>query len=840
MPLNLLNNKASIKTKLSMLVTIAVMLVVTVLGFYFNSFIKDGFLENTRTRMHHGYERLSYNLRNIEQQLKEGIEFARFDKKMIASIDLINNYQDKDNYNAYLIDEEKKIIANQLLNRVKLSFNDDIAIYDINHDLVAFVSKKNNGYQINYITHRDNQTSIYRRNESERDYLHKDFIIPKNISNKNDKTEHIKKQSFLSYRQLDNRIAIKVHQSIFNGASNQPIGHIEMTRILDQDYFEKLSKELNLSIHHSFDTNFNEQAIPLNNNNYSRQINIIQSDTNYTSILKQNSLDGAIYYIINLNKVVLNTLLNESRNKFFIFLFIATIFIMLLMRYVISRGLDHPLSQLMKQIRKIECQDYSASKPVATGDELEEISININQLAMAVQERENSLETSKDELEHLSNHDVLTDLPNRRIFTQRLKHALDLAKRNDNRLAVFFLDLDQFKLVNDTLGHDVGDELLIQVSKRLSQHVRSADTLARIGGDEFNVLIENAPDTDELEVIVAKYMSIFDSPFHCFGHDINVSVSIGVALYPEHGEDRITLIKHADLAMYHSKDHGRNNYTFFSTELSIYAEERATIIHALEIAVDLGNQFELHYQPKMQAGSHEIVSVEALLRWRSPELGSILPDRFITLAEETGLINPIGEWVIQQACKDFVRFQNEGIKLEHVSINISNIQLNKGDMLELVKSSIKDTGIKHKQIELEITESFVASNEEKAIQTLQAFHDMGISLAIDDFGTGYSSMNYLKKLPVSRLKIDKIFVDEIPKSKSSETIIRAIIGLAKSFNLAITAEGVERREQLIFLENEECDEIQGFYFSKPLSVDDFRSYYHSKKDEKKQLDLDCT
>lgn len=835
--ISLLQKKASIKTKLSVLVTTTVILVVTILGIYFDNFIKDSYLENARTRIHHGYERLAYNLRNIEHELKEGVAFARSDEKLIASVDLINNYQDKDYYNTYLIDEEKKSIARQLLNRVKLSFNEDIAIYDANDELIAFVTKHNDSYRLGYISYQDGVRNLYGRDEENRYYAANSFQIPKNILVAHKKDEIPDNNSLLTYQNPDNRIVIKVHQDMFNGNNATPIGHIEMSRILDQAYFENFSKEIDLNIQHSFNPIYGRQSALLNKLT-SQQLNIQQTDQNYTSIIKQDSLNGAIYYIIKLNKSALNLLLNESRAQFFIFLILVTITIMTLMRYVISRGLDRPLTQLMQQIHKIEHQNYTTSSPVSTGDELEEISININRLAQAVQEREKSLESSRDELEYLSNHDVLTNLPNRRIFTHRLKHALELAARNNNRLAVFFLDLDQFKLVNDTLGHDVGDELLIQVSNRLNQHVRSADTLARIGGDEFNILIENAPDTQELENILEKYMSLFNMPFHCCGHDINISVSIGIALYPEHGQDSVTLIKHADLAMYHSKDAGRNNYSFFSTDLSIYAEERAHLIHALELAVAQCNQFELHYQPKMLAGSHKIVSMEALLRWHSPEMGTISPDTFITLAEETGLITPIGQWVIQQACNDFIRLQEEGILLDHVSINISNIQLNKNNMLTLFEDVIKSTGIKHEQIELEITESYIASDEEKAVKTLKIFHDMGIRLAIDDFGTGYSSMNYLQTLPVTRLKIDKSFVDKIPGSRSSATIIRAIIGLAKSFNLAITAEGVENREQLLFLENEGCDEIQGFYFSKALSLNDFRTYYHSESDRKKQVELE--
>lgn len=819
--------------------TTAVLLVVTILGIYFDSFLKQSFLTNNRVRIHHGYERLSYNLKNIERQLKEGVAYVRSDEKMIASIELINNYQDKKNYSIQLIDEEKKSIISVLLNRVKLTFNDDIALYDTNGELIAFVYRNNDGYRLNYISYPEGESLMYSRYEGEREYAAENIHLPSGISFQHQlyyDLEQLKKESLITYQRLGDYIAIKSHQSVLDGDSGRVIGNIEMSRILDQRYFEELSETLDLHIQYSFNTALEEEDTGVLDEILGpQQLNIIQTSMSYSAILKQESVDGAIYYLASLNKIVLNELLNKNRIQFLIMLIMVAVSIMLLMRYVINRVLDRPLSKLMLQIRKIDCQDYTGSVPVSTGDELEEISVNINRLAQSVQERETSLEVSRDELKFLSNHDVLTNLPNRRVFSQRLQHAIDLAVRSHGRLAIFFLDLDHFKMINDTLGHDIGDDLLIQVSRRLLKHVRAADTLARIGGDEFNILVENAPEKPELVKLVQKYIQLFRKPFDCNGHELSVTVSIGIALFPENGQDIVTLIKHADLAMYRSKDHGRNSYTFFSDKLSADANKRANMIQALENAIVSGDQFELHYQPKVLAESHEIVSIEALLRWNSPDYGMVMPDKFVSLAEETGLIIRIGQWVLQQACQDFYQLQQEGIKLRHVSINISNIQMNSKDMLQQVRQTIDRTGIKHEQIELEITESYIATDVEHAINTLQALHDMGIGLAIDDFGTGYSSMSYLQKLPIMRLKIDKTFVEGINRSRESATIIRAIIGLAKSFELAITAEGVEHEDQLLFLEKEKCDEIQGYYFSRPLPLDDFRDFYLSRLNDGWQL-----
>lgn len=829
---HILQRKGSLKLKLTILVTTAVLLVVTILGFYFDSFLKDTFLTNTRLRINHGYERLALNLKNIERKLKEGVSFVRSDEKMIASVELVNNYQDKNDYNIQLMDEEKKSILGLLLNRVKLTSNDDIALYDNKGELIAFVYKDHSRYKLNYIAYPEGKSQLYARYDNQPDYDAETLRLPPEVSFQHTpfyKLNELKTDSLITYQRLGERIAIKSHQSLFDEDSGRLIAHIEMTRILDQAYFTALSEALDLQIHYSFNPVLNGDVAILGEHLDPKKLNIIQTRQSYTVVLKQLGINAPIYYLASLNKNVINELLNKNRVQLLILLVLVAVSITLLMRFVIKRVLDRPLSELMNQIRKIECQDYTASQAVSTGDELEEISVNINQLAHIVQERETSLELSRDELKYLSNHDVLTDLPNRRVFSQRLQHAIELAKRNDGRLAIFFLDLDHFKLINDTLGHDVGDELLIQVSKRLLKHVRAADTLARIGGDEFNILIENAPTKAEIVRLVQKYIQLFRKPFQCKGHELNITVSIGIALFPENGDDLVTLIKHADLAMYRSKDHGRNSYTFFSDELSEDARKRANLIQALEYAIDAGDQFELHYQPKILSGSREIVSVEALIRWNSPEFGLVMPDSFIPLAEETGLIIPIGQWVLQQACRDFIRLQQEGIHLRHVSVNISNIQMNNKFMLEQVEQAIAQSGIKKEQLELEITESYIATDVDQAIDTLQALHKMGISLAIDDFGTGYSSMSYLQRLPIMRLKIDKSFVDGINKSRESATIIKAIIGLAKSFELAITAEGVEQEDQLLFLEREQCDEIQGFYFSRPLPLEEFKELYRAQQ-----------
>jgi diguanylate cyclase (GGDEF)-like protein len=478
----------------------------------------------------------------------------------------------------------------------------------------------------------------------------------------------------------------------------------------------------------------------------------------------------------------------------------------------------------MEQIKKIETGDYSRSKVVHTGDELETISKNVCQLATTVQERESALQTSQENLEYLSYHDALTDLPNRRLFGQRLDHAIELSKRNGTKAGVMFLDLDHFKQTNDTLGHNVGDELLKVVSKRVKHGLRKTDTLARIGGDEFMILIEEAHDVDEIDTVTQKLISDFQMPFTCGEHKINITASIGIAVYPDDGQDSMTLIKNADLAMYKSKEKGRNRHTFFSKRLSDFLEARTRQTRALNNAIKNPDEFTLLYQPKISLHNGKITAVEALIRWNSPELGAVAPEHFIPLAEETRLIIPIGEWVLRQACHDFVRLADEGIALEHISINVSSIQLLHSDITDLLKDVIAESGISPHQIELEITESYIATNTQKVMQTLHDIRAMGINLAIDDFGTGYSSMSYLQKLPVTRLKIDRSFIEDLPESREHIALAKAIIALGKTFDLEITAEGVQTPAQETFLKNEGCDEGQGYLYAHPIDIDALKAF----------------
>jgi diguanylate cyclase (GGDEF)-like protein len=825
--MQVIRKKYSLMVKLSALVTLAVLMVLAALGFYFEGFLQQRFFDDTQQRMLRGYQRLSYNLKNTERALLDGIAFVKDDEKTIASVELINNYQDKKHYNTYLIDEEKKSLAAELLNRVKLSFNNDIALYDQNEELIAYVQQENGKYRLSYISFEGGASKTYSRYEQHEEFLPAAPVPPSGNITPIHKSYYspgqLQRGSIITYHRMGDEVVIKSHQSIFDGASGRVVGHIEMSNILDKSYFEQLSRDIGIDISASFDPVYERQAVELDERWEIPVLEISQTDQEFVGVLKKRMTSEAVYFVARLDKISLHSVLNENRAQFLLLLVMVAAATLLLMRYVIHRSLERPLAALMAQIRKIERQDYSSSAPVSTRDELQDISLSVNRLAQAVQERETLLEQSRSEQEYLSNHDALTGLPNRRYFAQRLEQALEDAGREHKRMALLFLDLDQFKLVNDTLGHDVGDALLVEVARRLALGDET-NTLARIGGDEFNILIESVQDDDYLRVVAEGYLALFHTPFVCNGMELGISASIGVAIYPENGADSVTLIKHADLAMYKAKDKGRNIYSFYSDDLAEQTLQRAEMTQALKAALESGDQFELHYQPKIDVAAGRIGSVEALIRWRSPAYGLVPPVRFIPLAEETGLIVPIGQWVLRQGCRDFMRLRQEGYALDHVSINLSNVQLRSDDMMASLRQAIDASGIDPARLELEITESYIASDAGHAVELLQAFRDMGIRLAIDDFGTGYSSMSYLKKLPVTRIKIDKSFVDGLPDNKDSITLTRTVVGLAKNFGLAITAEGVEQEEQLRFLVQEQCDEIQGYYFAKPMPFDELREY----------------
>jgi diguanylate cyclase (GGDEF)-like protein len=821
-------NRRSLGAKFSALIIIGVIVSVASLGVYFDTFLKENYLTSAQKRMEHGFKRLASDLAKNIDSLQKGISFIQDDEALLASIDLVNNYQDKVHYNAILLNEEKKIILQELLDRVKLSHNYEIALFDNHEELIAFVVDTEHGYLLNFIAYEEGRQLLYSRYESDESYslnpdhtyLHQRF---KHQSYYSKKTAG---EGTVTYHVHDGMIITMSHMSIFQPGSDHVVAHIELAHRFDEAYYQQLSHDLDMVISGQTHTELMPTASRLSEPGQTQELTISESEQFYRSAAYLSTKDGEYYYVVQLDKTQLLEALSQNRYQLLIIMLVVALIVLIVLRLLFSRSLAGPLLQLMRQIDKIEQRDYSVSKVVQTGDELETISKSVNQLAMTVKEREAALQLSQKNLEYLSHHDSLTDLPNRRLLILRLEHAIEKAKRTHSNVAVLFLDLDEFKHVNDTLGHDVGDQLLVEVAKRLKHSIRESDTLARIGGDEFNILIEDIEHIRDIEVIAEKLLADFRLPFICNDQEISTTASIGIALYPEDGEEVYTLIKHSDLAMYQSKDEGRNSYSFFSKKLSDYMESRTTYINSMKATLkESCSEFYMVYQPKVSLETGEISGVEALVRWQSHDLGFVRPDKFITMAEETNMIIPLGEWILNRALKDFKAMQAQGCHFPKISVNVSGVQLLNSDMVRTVRRAIRTSGIRPEELELEITESYIATDQEKAMKTLKAFRMMDIDLSIDDFGTGYSSMSYLQQLPVTRLKIDKSFVDALPDSKESVAIATAIIALAKTFGLKITAEGVEREQQLAFFKASGADEVQGYYYAKPLTFEEFISFH---------------
>ncbi|HSO07114.1 MAG TPA: EAL domain-containing protein [Pelomicrobium sp.] len=428
-------------------------------------------------------------------------------------------------------------------------------------------------------------------------------------------------------------------------------------------------------------------------------------------------------------------------------------------------------------------------------------------------------------IEHLATRDALTGLPNRLLLNDRLAQYIHTSRRSNQSFAVLFIDLDRFKTINDSLGHDVGDELLREVATRLESCMRKEDTLARLGGDEFVVALHGIRNASDAAQVAQKVLKRLHQPYALPGRTLSSSCSVGIAIYPYDGEDIATLMKNADTAMYHAKDRGRNNYQFFSADMTAKALERLTVENDLRRAIERG-EFTLHFQPQVNVRSGEVDGAEALVRWQHPERGLISPHRFIAVAEETGLIAPLGEWVLQAACEQAQTWQRAGYPRVKVAVNLSVGQfLKHGDLVRAVNRILAHTGLDPACLELEITESLLLSNVEEHVLTLQKLGKIGTPLSVDDFGTGYSSLSYLKRLPIDVLKIDRTFVRDLETDPDDAAIVSAIMALARSLKLKVVAEGVETLGQLDALKRLDCDWYQGFLFSKPLAAEEFEARF---------------
>jgi diguanylate cyclase (GGDEF)-like protein/PAS domain S-box-containing protein len=429
---------------------------------------------------------------------------------------------------------------------------------------------------------------------------------------------------------------------------------------------------------------------------------------------------------------------------------------------------------------------------------------------------------------YLAHHDSLTDLPNRVLLHDRLTHAISLAQRRRRQMAVLFLDIDRFKHVNDSLGHIIGDRLLQSVARRLLSCVRRSDTVSRQGGDEFVILLSEINQAQDAALSAEKMLQTLAVPYHIDQHELRVTGSIGIVVYPDDGADADMLLKNADIAMYHAKDQGRNNYQFFEPDLNVRALERQMLESGLRRAVE-GHELVLHYQPKVDLESGAIVGAEAFVRWRHPERGLILPGQFVPLAEVCGSIIPIGRWVLREACRQACAWQAAGLGLLKVAINVSPSELRDRNFLHCVERILDETGLDPAILEIELRETVLVQDSQHALEVLNALKGMRVQLALDDFGTGYSSLSHLKHFPIDILKIDQSFVRDLDTDSGASSIVSAVIGMGRNLGMQVVAEGVESREQLTCLRELACPQGQGFYLSEPLTAAEFSRLCHRRE-----------
>ncbi|GIT97876.1 EAL domain-containing protein [Sulfurovum sp. TSL1] len=454
----------------------------------------------------------------------------------------------------------------------------------------------------------------------------------------------------------------------------------------------------------------------------------------------------------------------------------------------------------------------------------EELEITKEQLTRDILERaeaEKEVEKQKNVLHHQANHDSLTGLPNRALFSSRLKQGIKKAKSKEKGLALFFIDLDKFKEINDSLGHDVGDRVLKIITNILKHSIRKEDTLSRLAGDEFTIIMEDVTYAEDVSNLGHAILNMFAEPIRIDEHVLYITCSIGISLYPQDADNEKDLLKYADTAMYRAKESGRNNFQFYRPEMTKHALEQMQLKTSLRQAID-NEEFMIHYQPQIDISTNTLVGIEALLRWRHPTKGLLIPKKFIALAEETGMILEIDDWVMYTTMKQVSKWHNDGLDPGILALNISMTQLESPNFIYRIQNTMDIYGFKPEWLELEITEGHMMKNAMEIINKLKQVSQLGINISIDDFGTGYSSLSLLKRLPINRLKIDKSFIEDIPEDEEDLTIIKSIIALAKSLNLKVIAEGVETIEQINFLKSKNCKYVQGHYYFYPMDADELK------------------
>jgi len=548
----------------------------------------------------------------------------------------------------------------------------------------------------------------------------------------------------------------------------------------------------------------------------------------YQEISAQGQISGYILIRSDLNK------LNQQRryyNKILVAVLLFSMGIAYVLSLYLRKIITNPLESMARHAETFsKTRKYENRLEENHGGELGVLAASFNHMLEVLQKRELELEVHGEELQnlvdkrteqlyHKAHFDALTGLANRSLLIERLNHAIQSAVRKKSKLALLFLDLNRFKIINDSLGHAVGDQLLKAVSGRLRLLARSVDTIARLGGDEFVFLAEEVKVPEDAARIARRIIKSFDEPFQLDEQLLHVSASVGISTFPEDGSDGSQLLKNADTSMYHSKKEGLGKYCFYNREMNKTSFERLELENQIRYALE-NNEFHLLYQPQVNVKTDTVTHLEALLRWQSHALGYVPPDAFIPVAEEMGIINQIGIWVISEACRQIKAWSRNGVASVTVAVNVSASHLMSVDLIEHIEKEIRQNEIHYSQLELEITEAVFLDHSDRTLQALKQLQNIGIRIAIDDFGTGYSSLRYLQKFPVDTLKIDGMFIKDLEVNTTSQGIVVSTIALAQGLGLTLVAEGVENKEQLAFLVEKGCDVVQGFYFYKPLPQDE--------------------
>jgi len=758
------------------------------------------------------FKNIAQDIQKIQDNLIQQTYFLDNEESMLASIYFINTYEHSKDYEKALIDEEKKSVVDSLHQRARFAFNDALLLYVQDQSIAVGVERTNGDYKKFYSSYAQNKRHYYSTSNRQKEYaldntverkyntIHQEFYSD---------SPHAKPQ--ITFHLKDNTITISAHHSIFE--ENQSIAHIEISKRFDTQSLKAYPTYNTLRL--SRDKSLQSIATDIK---HLENTNIIKQNQNYLSALKIATLDGDIYIQFTQSRIDLIRLIKSGSNSFLTMLSIIALIFILVMYAFYHLALITPLAKLMENIQHIKNREFSHLQELKCNDELEEIAHNIDHLAHNVQ-------TKEKELQDIAEHDSLTGLYNRYHFNNIINEKIKNIQKGSS-LALIFIDVDEFKSINDTLGHDTGDKLLISIAKRLKDLVSPRGYLSRIGGDEFMIILPNIDTLDRLYDFAHQLQHLFTEPFTINHHYMQVTISSGIVLAHDHTTTLTTLYQEADIALYKSKERGKARFTIYQEEFAIEIKQRNKLLHALQSALaNPSDEFHLCYQPKISTlDTQTINGIEALIRWENKALGTIPPDKFIPIAEKSGMIIELGYWIIEQACQDFLALQKENIHLKQISINISSIQFSTHGFLDHVKSLIKRIGIDPSHIEFELTERIIANDDSSILFALNAFKSLGIHIAIDDFGTGYSSLSYLHQLPVDRLKIDKSFVSDINNNDAIEIIEKAILPLAKALHLATTAEGVESYEEFETLKRIGVDDIQGYYFSKPLKLAELKSF----------------